>query len=173
MEYLDHSLTEYIQSKTFQNASDYFNLISSLSVQMIDIIEKLHNIGYIHRDIKPDNFRVHKDKIYLTDFGTIQEYKKAGKHVGEAVASFIGTMSFAPIRAHKSMNQSRRDDLEALAYTILSVLCNYHGKSYLWFNDEDSISKLSQENYTDKKATFSDPQRVVNPIVKGIQEYLQ
>lgn len=44
-----------------------------VALQLIDRIEALHKIGYIHRDIKPDNMAVGmKDKnktIYLIDFG--------------------------------------------------------------------------------------------------------
>lgn len=40
---------------------------------MIDRIQTLHELGYIHRDIKPDNFVVGRkeknDTIYCIDFG--------------------------------------------------------------------------------------------------------
>jgi len=37
---------------------------------MLNCIEQVHLIGYIHRDIKPDNFMATKEgKIILVDFG--------------------------------------------------------------------------------------------------------
>jgi serine/threonine protein kinase len=35
----------------------------------------------IHRDIKPANFRVHLDKLYLSDFGLTTEWNKDDKHI--------------------------------------------------------------------------------------------
>lgn len=44
-----------------------------VGLQAIDRLEALHKIGYLHRDIKPDNFAIglnEKQKIiYLIDFG--------------------------------------------------------------------------------------------------------
>jgi serine/threonine protein kinase len=34
-------------------------------------VRQVHSTGHIHRDVKPDNFRVHEGKVYITDFGTI------------------------------------------------------------------------------------------------------
>ena len=49
---------------------------------MLKALETMHNKGYIHRDVKPDNFRVHNDQVYLIDFGLFREWKtKEGKHI--------------------------------------------------------------------------------------------
>ena len=49
---------------------------------MLDLIERFHDQGYIHCDLKPDNIMIgdyKKDlrlmnKIYLIDFGISQKY---------------------------------------------------------------------------------------------------
>ena len=53
-----------------------FDLASVLSImdQMIVILFKLHSIGFVHNDVKPENILIgndsnHIDKIYLIDFG--------------------------------------------------------------------------------------------------------
>lgn len=46
---------------------------------MITRIEFLHNKNFIHRDIKPDNFLIGRDKkcmmIYMIDFGLSKKYR--------------------------------------------------------------------------------------------------
>ena len=40
--------------------------------QILTIIEHIHNKGYIHRDIKPDNFLIGYEKnkiLFIIDFG--------------------------------------------------------------------------------------------------------
>ena len=56
------------------------NCVGKLGLQMIEILEYIHNKHIIHRDIKPDNFvmgRGEKSKyLYLLDFGLAKKYSK-------------------------------------------------------------------------------------------------
>jgi serine/threonine protein kinase len=45
---------------------------------MLNAIEQVHRVGSINRDIKPSNFIIKGSKLYITDFGTVQDYKKDG-----------------------------------------------------------------------------------------------
>ena len=62
-------------------------------------IKSLHELGYIHRDIKPDNFRVKDNKIYLVDFGSCIKYKDDdGNHIPRKSGRMItGTHIFASV----------------------------------------------------------------------------
>jgi serine/threonine protein kinase len=46
-----------------------------IGLQVVDRLEALHRIGYLHRDVKPDNIAIglnEKNKvIYLFDFGLV------------------------------------------------------------------------------------------------------
>ena len=43
-------------------------------------VEAIHNLGYIHRDVKPDNMLIGSDgHIKLADFGTCVRMQKDGK----------------------------------------------------------------------------------------------
>ncbi len=100
--------------------------ILALGLQMIDRLEFIHSRHIIHRDIKPENFLMGKGKknsiVYLCDFGLSKRFrdKKTGMHIPyQEGKKFVGTATFASIYTHLGSEQSRRDDLESLAYILI------------------------------------------------------
>ena len=49
-----------------------------ICVQMIEAVEQMHNAGFIHKDIKPDNFRIKDNRVVLIDFGIALNHIKEG-----------------------------------------------------------------------------------------------
>lgn len=95
--------------------------------EALGLLQGLHELGIVHRDIKPDNFALgygsgaRAQKLHLFDFGLSAEYLDASRehlptHGG---LSLIGTMRYSSIATHEGLRQSRRDDLEALCYVLL------------------------------------------------------
>lgn len=101
-----------------------------LADQMIDRIESLHQCHYIHRDIKPDNFVMgvdeRQDTIYLIDFGLAKLYRDPDypfNHIRLRTGlSFSGTYRYASLASLNGIEQSRRDDLESLGYSLIQML---------------------------------------------------
>ncbi len=100
--------------------------VLSIGLQMLDRIESIHSLHIIHRDIKPENFLIgKKDKIstiYLCDFGLAKRFRdnKTGNHIPyKTKKNFTGTPAFASVYTHLGCEQSRRDDLESLAYILI------------------------------------------------------
>lgn len=114
----------------FDKCNKKFNLktVLMLADQMITRIEYIHDMGFLHRDIKPNNFVIGNNKnshiIYLIDFGLSKKYVyKTGKHVPYLEnQTFVGNSIFASINTHRGIDQSRRDDLESLGYVFLFFL---------------------------------------------------
>jgi len=125
MEALGHSL-----ESLFQICNRQFTLqtVLRLAIQMIRRIQSLHEIGYIHRDIKPDNFLmgqgVTKNIVHVIDFGLAKEYRSDSKEhiVKQSGLSLCGTARYASLNNHLGITQSRRDDMEALFFVWLYFL---------------------------------------------------
>lgn len=104
--------------------------VIQLAISMVDIMKHLHGCNFIHRDIKPDNFVIgndNPDKIYCIDFGLSKRYiRRNGEHIPPSdKRKFCGTARYASISAHMNKEQSRKDDLESIAYILVYM---YKGK---------------------------------------------
>lgn len=104
-----------------------------VGIEMIKIIKYIHSKGYLHRDLKPDNFTIGSisneiNKIYCIDFGLAKKFLQSnGNQIPEIqnAYKFLGTARYASITAHKGSTQSPKDDLEALGYLLIYF---YKGK---------------------------------------------
>lgn len=102
--------------------------ILQVGIQMIDRVEALHKVGFLHWDIKPDNFCIGKgsknDIIYCIDFGLSKAFTdKTGNHIKLISGkSLIGTARYSSIWAHQGYEQGRWDDLESVGYVLLYLI---------------------------------------------------
>ncbi len=119
LELLGNSLDSIIKKKiTLDN-----NTILLYSIQILNLIKKIHNFGFIHRDIKPQNFILsldNKNIVNICDFGLSKKYIINGKHIPiNTNRKFIGTIRYASTNIHNNIEPSRRDDLISFLYMII------------------------------------------------------
>lgn len=122
MQLLDKSLEDIF------NIRKKFSLktASMLLYQMITVLEYIHEKHIIHRDIKPDNFVLGYGELnpylFLLDFGLAKKYRSSKTLIQNPYVKrrkLTGTARYASIHAMEEMEQSRRDDLEAVGYVIM------------------------------------------------------
>lgn len=100
-----------------------------LGAQILKAIESIHEVGFLHRDVKPSNFamgRLPKDskKVFMLDFGLARQYTTPSGEVRppRAAAGFRGTVRYASVNAHKNKEMGRHDDLWSLFYMLVEFL---------------------------------------------------
>lgn len=100
-----------------------------LADQMINRVEYCHAKSILHRDIKPDNFLVgvgaKSTQVHIIDFGLAKRFRdpKTQQHIPyREKKSLTGTARYASVNTHLGVEQSRRDDLEAVGYVLMYFL---------------------------------------------------
>ena len=88
----------------------------------------MHNISFLHLDIKPDNVLIGSSdlshprakQIFLIDFGISRRYRDPdGQHLPFKVdLPFTGNQVFSSVNSFLGYELSRRDDLESLIYLL-------------------------------------------------------
>ena len=122
MQLLDKSLEDIFNiRKKFS-----FKTGAMLAYQMISVLQYVHEKHVIHRDIKPDNFVLGSGELnaylYLVDFGLAKKYRSSKtlkQYPYIKKKKLTGTARYASIHAMEEMEQSRRDDLEAVGYVLM------------------------------------------------------
>ncbi|KAL2950475.1 hypothetical protein AAZX31_20G229100 [Glycine max] len=126
MDILGPSLWDLWNSSSQMMSSE---MVSCIAVESLSILEKMHSKGYVHGDVKPENFllgqpaTVQEKKLFLVDLGLATKWRdtSSGQHVDydQRPDMFRGTVRYASVHAHLGRTASRRDDLESLAYTLV------------------------------------------------------
>jgi serine/threonine protein kinase len=127
-----------IQGQTFSLPT-----VCRLAYETIQVIEKLHNVGIVHCDVKPDNFLLNQISVggfVLIDFGLSAFWRESGGHIpNRTTEGFKGTLRYGSIHVHKMSEPSRRDDVISWFYSLIEM-----GKGKLpWKDVQDGHLAMS------------------------------
>ncbi|GMR33564.1 hypothetical protein PMAYCL1PPCAC_03759, partial [Pristionchus mayeri] len=125
-----------------------------VAVQCLYGIKTMHDRGYVHRDIKPQNFVLgysatpaYARVIYIIDFGLSRNYayaptagcKKWIARRARARLEFRGTYRYASPTMHEEKEQGRKDDVWSWLYMMIDLYCG------LPWVDDDTLPQLNKK----------------------------
>lgn len=132
------------------------NIIKNIILELINAIEELHNLEYIYRDIKPQNF-CYRDRLKVIDFGLCKKYINNDKHIeNNKIKNIIGTINYVSKNILLLNSPSRRDDLESILYIFFYMYIpnnywNYYNKlSNIIKKETNTIKKILIKLKNDK-----------------------
>ena len=154
MSYFGASLDE-IQDYHYANLE--LKVSYNLALKMLEPIKAFHSFGFVHRDIKPNNFLLQQDPNYPI---VLVDFNLSARHIDPETKNpypcirehnIIGTKLFSSIDVLSSLSCGPKDDLIAWFYSFLYLVCGT-----LPWAEESNISdiilmkksfKLSDLNY--------------------------
>lgn len=173
------NLSEWLEKHNHQPISEE-KAIAWLH-QLIEIIEKLHQHQYFHRDIKPTNIMLRESgQLVLIDFGTVREINntylaKMASNKESTLAIFSN--GYTPLEQMKGQSLPQ-SDFFALGRTFVYLLT---GKEPSEFDEDEEFRLLWRESAIHISQPFADLidwlmepspfQRPVNTDI--IRQYLQ
>lgn len=174
MDLLGPTLQRLLESRPSRRLN--WETVSVIGHKCVQLLQKLHAKGYVHGDVKPENFLCAytsdpsnidpRKGLYMIDFGLASPWRdltRTSGHIayGQRVDHFSGTVRYASVHAHLGRWLSRRDDLESLGYMLLYLLLG----SLPWqgFCGEDKNMQVCET-----KGRFT-----VDALCRGAPEVLQ
>ena len=147
-----------------RNYLKHVSSIDSIIYEILNVLEVLASIDppIIHRDIKPDNIMIDKNKkVFLVDFNIARELD--GEKIRDTVA--MGTRGFAAPEQYGFSESDIRTDFYGLGATIRYIIDNVDiDRSYLPENErlkliEDFTSKCMMMDKKDRFQTVTEIRR--------------
>ena len=120
MSYYESSLYDYCNQNPIVPEK-----INKIMCVCIGILETIHKNYILHRDIKPHNFMISNEEVYLIDFGFSCFYvDEKVEHLPEMESqNIVGTPKYVSYYLHNGITNSRRDDLISLGYLYIYLCC--------------------------------------------------
>jgi len=91
-------------------------------VEFVDILDRAHKVGVVHRDVRPDNMMVFKGQAYLVDWGYAVKIGFKGTYSG--TFHFASDAVLQALSNATAVSAKPQYDLESLVKALLAVKNN-------------------------------------------------
>lgn len=138
--------------------------VCRLGCEMVEALRAVHELGVLHRDVKPSNFvlagRYHAggdtasaNRLFIIDFGLSRKFVGLDGEIKppRANAGFRGTARYASVNSHQCKELAPRDDL----WSVFYVMVEFATGTLPWRNqrDRDKVGEMKQQYMAGKKLT--------------------
>lgn len=140
-------LRSVISTQRSSHRDEFFLTVAHLGAEAAEGLEHAHQVGILHRDIKPGNLMVDTSrKLWITDFGLASiEHGETLTRTG----GVIGTAAYmSPEQASDSHRIDGRSDVYSLGATLYELLTLRRHRS-------DDATRVAPNSEGDKKAVSS------------------
>jgi serine/threonine-protein kinase len=155
---LPFMVLEFIQGANLKELllRDHDHLVDNVAdviIQAADGINHLHDHGWMHLDIKPENLMISLNgHVSLLDFDTAQKIPRKPKQFSRAA----GTPSCMPPEQLKNEKIDQRADIYAFGATIYELLT--HRKPFSGRTPDEAIRIQLDENFPVKPVNHINPE---------------
>lgn len=160
IDYYGDTIYDLKNSLNSFNIREKIYIINNIVLSIINSLEELHNLKYIHRDVKPHNF-CYNNTLKVIDLGFCKPYIVNEKHIENLkLGHVIGTINYLSKNIIELNSPSRRDDIESVFYIYLfllmpkdlwgkySILNNYQKKNRIFLNE--LLDNLNNDFYNNE-----------------------
>uniref|UniRef100_A0A914ZWN5 non-specific serine/threonine protein kinase n=1 Tax=Parascaris univalens TaxID=6257 RepID=A0A914ZWN5_PARUN len=143
----------------YKHEEDRFSVETTLriAVHCLFAIKQVHEIGFVHRDVKPGNMVIGVNgrdarTIYMIDYGMVRSFTQEDARNGKVALRkprrkvlLRGTLRYCSPNVHRRLEQGRHDDLWSLLYMLIELCV---GLPWSGVKDESVLLKM-KENIDD------------------------
>lgn len=136
--------------------------------QLLDTFSYIHNMGCIHRDVKPSNIMLRPEgTVCVIDFGIAKDSRTS---TGKTIGRIIGTDGYMSPEQANGYNIDHRTDIYSLGCVLHFMLAGSHAIPKQ-SNDYDTICAILENNFprvSDNGITVS--RRTQDAILKAVDK---
>lgn len=120
-----------------------------IGMEIVCMLREFHSRGFVHRDVKPGNFLLRPESptpLCLIDFGLAKRYidpLTGSPHEQELVSSFIGTVRYASLNAHRKIDLGPRDDMICWFHSMIELIVGH--LPWRMISDKELIMRMKEK----------------------------
>jgi serine/threonine protein kinase len=145
--------------------------LMKIAPEYIRIIQGIHNKGFLHRDVKPENMLrgVSGSTYWLIDYGLAKKYiREGGEHIPQIINKpVVGTPRFVSRHVHAGSQSARRDDMESLGYVFI-----YLAKGALPWNTKKSDTRKEKLKFIAETKTNTTTKELCKDLPNVFELYM-